>query len=67
MFEVDRQFLSELDGLLRQYEDAVEGARTQGLVSDKTAHTYILHSTNFVRWIKGDFVPGARNTRKPSH
>lgn len=66
MSEIDREVLVALDGLLRRYEDAVENARRQGLVTNKTAHTYILHSTNFVRWLKGDFVPGAKNMRGSS-
>ncbi len=66
MSRVDRELLIALDGLLHQYENAVEDARWRGLLSDKTAQTYVLHSTNFVRWLKGDFVPGAKNLRGSS-
>jgi hypothetical protein len=31
----------------------------QPLMQPKTKRTYLLHSENFVRWLEGDFVPGA--------
>jgi hypothetical protein len=29
-------------------------------MTPSTKHTYMLHSENFVKWLKGDVVPGAR-------
>ena len=52
-----------MDRLLNEYEKVVEEARTNGLVSTKTAKTYIYHPTNFVRWCKGDFDPGLINRK----
>lgn len=53
--------LSEIESALKQYGDAV-------LASDLSATSqgiYIDHATNFVRWIKGEFQPGARKNPYP--
>ena len=47
--------ISEIESALREYGDAV-------LASDLSATSqgiYLDHATNFVRWIKGEFHPGA--------
>lgn len=61
--KADRHVISELERLLKEYSVEVESARKKGLLSDKTANTYLLHPTNFVRWCRGDFVPGEKNLR----
>ncbi len=48
--------LKEVEAALEQYKIGVNSTN----MSEKTKHTYILHSENFVRWLKADFVPGAR-------
>lgn len=58
--KVDRDTLSEIERLLEEYEIEVERKRRDGILAEQTASTYILHATNFVRWCKGDFVPGER-------
>ena len=35
-------------------------AGTNGDADDAAAATVLLHSENFVRWIEGDFTPGAK-------
>lgn len=47
--------VSEIEAALGAYGDAV-------LASDLSATSqgiYLVHATNFVRWIKGEFQPGA--------
>jgi hypothetical protein len=58
--KADSDTLSEIERLLEEYEIEVETKRRAGILAEKTARTYVLHATNFVRWCKGDFVPGER-------
>jgi hypothetical protein len=55
--------IKEMDRLLDEYSKQVEAARVAGLVTPKTAKTYLLHPTNFIRWCKGEFEPGERNRK----
>ena len=57
--KTDNNFIATLESLIDQYEKVVEHAS----YTESTKHTYIYHSRNFVRWVKGDFEPGA--TREP--
>jgi len=56
----DRNIINELERLLEEYEIEIERKRKAGILENKTAKTYLLHANNFVRWCKGDFVPGIR-------
>ena len=56
----DRNVIAELERLLEKYEIEIEGKRKTGILEDKTAKTYLRHANTFVRWCKGDFVPGIR-------
>ena len=53
---VSNEALQEIEAALREYEQEVESSN----MSPATQHTYLLHSENFVKWLKGEFVPGAR-------
>jgi|HubBroStandDraft_5_1064220.scaffolds.fasta_scaffold215933_2 hypothetical protein len=53
---VSTKTLQEVEEALREYERDVQASD----MTPSTKHTYLLHSTNFVRWLKGDFVPGGR-------
>lgn len=49
--------------LQRQIEQAFEDYRREveaSALAEASQHTYLLHAGNFVRWLKGDFEPGAR-------
>jgi hypothetical protein len=48
--------LREVEAALKKYVDEVIKAD----LSDSTKDTYAYHSTNFVRWLTGDFTPGSR-------
>ena len=39
-------------------------ANRHDLLTESTTRTYLLHAYNFVKWCKGDFVPGGRNEGK---
>ncbi|RUS44574.1 hypothetical protein ELR57_22590 [Cohnella sp. AR92] len=49
-------FIKQLELLFEQYEKEVH----KSILEEKTVKTYLLHSNNFVRWCRNDFVPGAR-------
>lgn len=53
--------LSEVESALKEYGDAV-------LASDLSAASqgiYLDHASNFVRWLRGEFNPGARKNPYP--
>ena len=53
---VSSKALQEIETALREYEREVQASK----MTPSTKHTYLLHTENFVKWLKGDFVPGAR-------
>jgi hypothetical protein len=57
MPKVSSQTLREVEQALEAYEAEVRAAR----LAPKTVRTYLLHATNFVRWMRDDFAPGERN------
>lgn len=54
MPKISREALREVEEALRRWELEVKASGVRA----KTAKTYILHPTNFVRWLKDDFEPG---------
>lgn len=55
------EFINQLERLLGDYEKEVIQAKKNGLLTESTTRTYLLHANNFVKWCKDDFVPGVRN------
>jgi len=53
--KADNNFVATLESLIDQYEKIV----LQSACTEKTKRTYVLHSRNFVRWVKSDFEPGS--------
>jgi hypothetical protein len=58
--KANKEFLNQLNELLNQYEQEVNQARKQGQLTESTAKTYLLHTNNFAKWCKGNFVQGGR-------
>jgi len=52
---VSASALSEIESALKQYGDAVLASD----LSPTSQGIYLDHAANFVRWIKGEFQPGA--------
>lgn len=52
-----------IEDALQRYEQQVHKAASEGLLAPNTVKTYLLHSTNFVRWCNGQFEPGATNKK----
>ncbi|MCY9669913.1 hypothetical protein M5X11_34235 [Paenibacillus alginolyticus] len=59
--KASQDFIKQLELLYEQYEKEVTEQLKTGILKEKTAKTYLTHSTNFVRWCRNDFVPGGRN------
>jgi len=53
---ISKTALREVEDALRECEKDVQSSD----MTDSTKRTYLLHTRNFVRWLKDDFVPGAR-------
>ena len=51
--KTDRNTLHEMERLYQLWEAEVTSAQEQGRLTEKTARTYLLHSSNFLRWCKG--------------
>jgi hypothetical protein len=58
------EVLREIERLFNTYSREVESARASKIIMDNTAKTYLLHSGNFVRWVKGEFEPGGRKINR---
>jgi hypothetical protein len=58
------EFIEQLEELYQQYELEVTQKMKAGILEEKTAKTYLRHSSTFVRWCRNDFVPGVR--KEPS-
>jgi hypothetical protein len=56
MPKVSADAMREVEAALKQYDAEVHASGLQ----PKTVRTYVLHATNFVRWLKDDFVPGEK-------
>ena len=54
---VSHKALQEVEEALRVYQNEVESSKS---LAHSTKRTYLSHSAEFVRWLKGDFVPGAK-------
>ena len=59
----DKEFQNLLDKKLKEYEKILFQKNKEGLLQENTLNTYLTHSTNFVRWCKGDFIPGQKNQK----
>lgn len=47
--------LREVEAALSEYKSEIVSSN----LTPSTKSTYMLHSENFVRWLKGEFTPGA--------
>lgn len=54
--KVSKQTLQEVQEAFRRWEQEVGATKLQ----PSTKKTYIGHPRHFVRWLAGDFTPGAR-------
>ena len=59
--KTDRNTLHEMERLHQLWEAEVTSAQEQGRLTEKTARTYLLHSSNFLRWCKGNLSQAAGN------
>ena len=54
--QTDHNSLTEINRLLEKYMSEIESSNLKPL----TANIYLTNAKNFVRWIEGEFTPGAR-------
>lgn len=59
--KADPKFIEQLFRLYDEYSKEIEVLQREGWLKDTAANTYLLHSNNFCRWVKGEFEPGAKN------
>jgi len=63
-YRTNRQIVIEMEKLYELYEHEVEERRKEGCLERPTANTYLTHARNFIRWCKGEFIPGATKLQK---
>jgi hypothetical protein len=54
--QTDQNSFTEINRLLEKYMSEIESSDLKPL----TANIYLTNAKNFVRWIEGEFTPGAR-------
>ncbi|SEB05305.1 hypothetical protein SAMN05421743_11457 [Thalassobacillus cyri] len=57
----DEEFRNQLTCIVNDYEAEVRRAQREGNLTENTAKTYLVHTSNFVKWCNGNFKPGGRN------
>lgn len=62
--KASQEFMKQLEDLYQDYEKEIQEKSKNGLLAENSLKTYLLHSSNFVRWCRGDFDPGGRNKNK---
>jgi hypothetical protein len=60
-FRVSNEYMGDVERALEEYRDLLAGLKRKGLLKENTRKTYMLHSENFVRWLRREFDPGERN------
>ncbi len=59
-----KEIIVEMERLYAEYEREVQARGRDGSLKYHTVRTYLPHSLEFIRWCKGEFVPGGRKQRK---
>jgi len=62
--KASNNFIKQLEELYQMYEEEIKIKTKDGLLASNTSKTYLLHSGNFVKWCRDEFVPGLRNKAK---
>ena len=57
---ISRQALIEVEQAFDQYREVLAELEESSTIMENTRKTYLVHSKNFVRWLRGEFDPGAR-------
>lgn len=63
IMKASQEFIKQLEDLYQDYEKEVREKSKDGLLTENTSKTYLLHSGNFVNWCRGNFNPGGRNQK----
>jgi transcription initiation factor TFIIIB Brf1 subunit/transcription initiation factor TFIIB len=58
---ISRPALDEVEQALRQYESLLAKLRAERVIRENTQETYLRYAEMFVRWLRAEFDPGARN------
>jgi hypothetical protein len=63
-YRTDKKTVVEMERLFEVYERDVEERRKDSCLEQPTVNTYLSHARDFIRWCKGEFIPGARKLQK---
>jgi hypothetical protein len=58
--------IEEMGRLYEAYEREVKARKNEGILTHKTVNTYLPHAWRFIRWCKGEFIPGIRKLERKS-
>lgn len=56
----NEEFIKELEKKIGEYHKVCE----KNLQEGNSVNTYIGYSNYFLRWVKGDFIPGEKRKKK---
>ncbi|MGB3261920.1 hypothetical protein [Paenisporosarcina sp.] len=65
--KASQDFIKQMEELHQTYEKEVTEKMKSGVLAEKTAKTYLRHSSTFIRWCQDDFVPGVMKENKRSN
>jgi hypothetical protein len=60
----DDKTIAEMERLFEIYEREVQERRKYDCLEQPTVNTYLSHARDFIRWCKGEFMPGTRKLQK---
>ena len=63
-YRTHKQIIVEMERLYELYEREVEERKKDGCLTRSTANTYLTHTRNFIKWCKGEFIPGGTKLQK---
>jgi len=59
-YRANYQIVAELEKLFDLYEYEVERRKEDRCLKPSSAASYLTHTRHFIRWCKGEFVPGGK-------
>ncbi len=59
----NQEIIAEMERLFEEYKHEIEVRRKDGSLKQYTVRTYPSHAWEFIRWCKGEFIPGVRKLK----
>ncbi|MFF5994787.1 hypothetical protein AAGS61_08490 [Lysinibacillus sp. KU-BSD001] len=60
----NKEFIAKLNEKMDEYQKLIQLKEKEGILKPSASRTYSYHSNNFLRWCRGEFIPGEKNQDK---